>query len=86
MDESPSAPWHPLHQSPAKMVEGNCNLHYLVARVAIACTKQHHLNQPHQTLNYVPHSSLENWINILQSISSILHNTFGRSYFFFFLG
>ena len=27
MDESPSAPWHPLHQSSTEVVEGNCNLH-----------------------------------------------------------
>lgn len=45
MDVPITAPWHSLYQSLAKMVESNCNLHLLVLRVAIACTKKHHLKQ-----------------------------------------
>ena len=76
MDESPSAPWHPLHQSPAEMVESNCNLHYLVAWEAIACTKQHHLNQPHQTLSImlsILHLKIGLIFYILFLLYSIIH-------------
>lgn len=54
MNESPSASWHPLHQSPPEVVEGNCDLHYRVTSVAVACTEQHHLCQQHQNIIIPP--------------------------------
>lgn len=43
VEESKSAPWHPLNQSLPKVVEGHRNLHDLVLRMAVTCTEQHHL-------------------------------------------
>lgn len=43
MDESESAPWHPLYQSFTEVCESNSDLHFLIPRVAVTCPKQHHL-------------------------------------------
>lgn len=41
VEETPSAPWHSLHQSFAEMVEGDGHLHDRVALIRVACTEQH---------------------------------------------
>ncbi|KAG2384001.1 uncharacterized protein HKW66_Vig0152360 [Vigna angularis] len=43
VEESPSAPWHPLDQSLPEMVECHCYLHDLVLRVRVSRTEQHHI-------------------------------------------
>ena len=43
MEEAPSAPRHPLNQSPSEVVECNRDLHYFIRGVTITCAEQHHL-------------------------------------------
>jgi len=43
VEESPSAPGHPLHEPPAEVVEGDGDLHHLVLRVRVAGAEQHHV-------------------------------------------
>ena len=43
VEEAPSAPRHPLHQSLPEVIERHRHLHHLVPLVAIARPKQHHL-------------------------------------------
>lgn len=44
VDETPSAPWHPLFQPLSKVVKRHCYLHDLVYNVGVVCSKQHHLH------------------------------------------
>jgi hypothetical protein len=41
VEEAPAAPWHPLHQAPAEVVEGDGDLHDLVLRPGVAGAEEH---------------------------------------------
>lgn len=43
MGESPSTPWHSLHQSDPKSIEGDCHLHDRVLRAIVTGPQQHHI-------------------------------------------
>jgi hypothetical protein len=53
MDETPSASWHPLHQTPSEMVECHCDLHYRITLIAVTCAEQHHLHAPISQNSYI---------------------------------
>ena len=36
-------PWHSLHKTFSKMVEGNCHLHFRVPPIAVTVTQHHNL-------------------------------------------
>lgn len=43
MEETPTAPWHPLDQSNSEQVERNCDLHDCIFRICVMCTQKHHI-------------------------------------------
>jgi len=45
MEETESAPRHPLNQPLSEMVECHSDLHFLVLHIIIGCAKQEDLNE-----------------------------------------
>jgi hypothetical protein len=65
VDKPISAPWHPLHQSLAEVIESKSYLHEFITLEYIACTKQHHLHAYiHTYMLITVHKSLRIYIYI----------------------